>query len=187
MRLIVGLGNPGSRYQNTRHNVGHLVVDQLARQLGLEWRKGKFAQLASNRDLCLAKLDAFMNDSGPAVQKVLSELSHRPDEMIVAYDEVDLPFGLIKFKHAGSANGHHGIESIDQVLGDDYWRLRVGIGRPAADESRASMPLDGYVLADWTADEQLRLPQVVDRTGQFLIELLKEDKLEVNQFNAQEN
>jgi PTH1 family peptidyl-tRNA hydrolase len=160
--LVVGLGNPGSKYQGHRHNVGFMVVDQLARAHAREPFREKFlsqfakAQLES-ADLGLLKPQTFMNLSGTAVQKAQSFFKLEIAQIVVIHDELDLPFGTLRVKQSGGSAGHNGLKSIVQHCGGpDFVRLRIGIGRP-----RSGAGAD-YVLSDFSRDECLELPNVLD-------------------------
>ena len=147
MYLIVGLGNPGPEYENTRHNLGFRVINELASRLGLKSLRSKHQSfigegaLAGHKVL-LAQPQTFMNNSGAAVQGLLSWYKIEPAKLIVVYDDVDLPVGQIRLREQGSAGGHHGIESVIAHLGTTgFARVRVGIGRDSLTGDVA-----GYVL-----------------------------------------
>lgn len=137
MKLLIGLGNPGSEYANTRHNAGFLAVDALARETDGAWetdgkRQAEVSKLHINDEtVILAKPTTFMNVSGDAVQALASFYKASPNEIIVVHDEMDLPAGRIQIKLGGGDAGHNGIASIIERLGTDaFARLRIGIGRP---------------------------------------------------------
>lgn len=138
-KLIVGLGNPGQKYANSRHNAGFLVVDRFAQANSLEFRRRRFnAFLAegeiAGRRVIVGKPQAFMNSSGDAVGKLYSFYHIAPQDLLVVYDDLDLPLGMLRLRARGSAGGHHGMESIIARIGtSDFPRLRVGIGRPNPD------------------------------------------------------
>lgn len=137
--LVVGLGNPGARYANSRHNVGFLVVDRFAREHRLGSARRRFnAQYAEGRvegkRVILLWPQTFMNSSGDAVGKFYSFFKIEPHNMIVVYDDLDLPLGKLRLRAQGSSGGHHGMESIISRIGtSDFPRVRVGIGRPTPD------------------------------------------------------
>jgi PTH1 family peptidyl-tRNA hydrolase len=170
----VGLGNPDRSYQRTRHNVGFLVVDELARRHGGPWRKRKKAEAApmslGSRKLTLLKPTTFMNNSGAALA------GHRSEDLIVVHDDLDLPPGDIRVKVGGGAGGHNGLRSIIQELGADFVRVRVGIGRPPA-----GVGATDYVLSKMDATVRDALPRAADA-----VEAIVEDGPEVamNRFNA---
>jgi len=153
--LVVGLGNPGREYARNRHNVGWLVVDELARRHGGSWR-GKFhGQLADVRidghKVALLKPETFMNDSGRAVRAAVQFFKISPDAVLVVHDEGDLDAGRLQARLGGGAGGHNGLRSIVQQLATpDFLRLRVGVGRPGRGDRR---PLADYVLSDFDEDD----------------------------------
>jgi PTH1 family peptidyl-tRNA hydrolase len=138
IRLIVGLGNPGQEYEQTRHNAGFWLVDQLARntpRCNLS-RESKYNALAAKtviagQEVWLLEPQTFMNRSGQSVGALARFYKIQPDEVLVAHDELDLPPGVAKLKKGGSSGGHNGLKDITAALGtQDYWRLRIGIGHP---------------------------------------------------------
>lgn len=138
MKLIVGLGNPGEKYENTRHNLGFLVIDHLLKELGtnsVAWEKStklksEIAQfLIKEEKVLLAKPQTYMNNSGIAVQLLKDFYKIESEDIWVVYDELDLPLGSIKIRFGGAAAGHHGVESIMEAISTDkFWRFRLGIG-----------------------------------------------------------
>lgn len=155
MILIVGLGNPGANYKNTRHNVGFIAVDLISNRYNFAWAsKPKFnADLAIGEcdlgKVILCKPTTFMNLSGTAVQKIVSFYKIPLDKLIVIHDDVDIALGKIKYKIGGSAGGHNGLKSIDNHLGAGYQRLRVGVGRP----EHVNYDISDYVLGTFTNNE----------------------------------
>jgi len=149
--LVVGLGNPGREYAANRHNVGRMVVDELARRHGASWR-GKFSgQLAELRiddhRVALLKPETYMNESGRSVQAAASFFKVEPDSLLVVHDESDLELGRLQARLGGGLAGHNGLRSIAKQLGTpDFLRLRVGVGRPGRGDPR---PLADYVLSDF--------------------------------------
>lgn len=137
--LIAGLGNPGARYARSRHNVGFIIVDRLARSHDLQFSRKRFnAEIAEGqvggRRVILAKPQTFMNASGDAVGKLYAFFKIAPSDLLVVYDDLDLPLGKLRLRADGSSGGHHGMESIIARIGtSDFPRLRVGIGRPNPD------------------------------------------------------
>ncbi len=138
IRLIVGLGNPGQEYEQTRHNAGFWLVDELARvtpRCSLS-RESKYSALAAKtaiagQEVWLLEPQTFMNRSGQSVGALARFYKILPDEILVAHDELDLPPGIAKLKKGGSSGGHNGLKDITAALGtQDYWRLRIGIGHP---------------------------------------------------------
>lgn len=137
LRLVVGLGNPGNTYQNTRHNAGFMVADQIAQDFNIALEKTKFDAVygrgfIEDIDVLLVKPMAFMNRSGPPLQKLAHYFRIRGEDMLVIHDDIDLAFGRIKIKEKGGHGGHNGLKSVMDALGSgDFIRLRIGIGRPA--------------------------------------------------------
>ncbi len=135
MKLIVGLGNPGEKYQDTRHNVGFMVVDKLAHELGgvdIRWEPSikHRASTARAGEVMLMKPETFMNASGVAVKSIAEFYNITPEDIWVVQDDLDLPLGKIRIRVGGASAGHHGINSIIQELGSDkFVRIRLGIGR----------------------------------------------------------
>ncbi|MBI2939488.1 MAG: aminoacyl-tRNA hydrolase [Chloroflexi bacterium] len=164
MRLVVGLGNPGSEYAGTRHNIGFAVVDELARRWGTRFGKRQAKSLVAlpragelDGRPVLAKPQTYMNLSGDAVRLLARGLGPRPEEILVVYDDIDLPLGRVRVRERGSAGGHRGVASIIERLGTDAFpRLRLGVGRPAGETV-------DYVLSRFTVDEQLAADELVAR------------------------
>ncbi|MFC0582059.1 aminoacyl-tRNA hydrolase [Micrococcoides hystricis] len=164
--LVVGLGNPGPDYARTRHNIGHMVVDELAdRHSGtFTAHKSKCVQASvrigyGGPKMVLAKTTSYMNVSGPPVAALMKFLSLGPENLIVVHDEVDIAFDAIKLKRGGSEGGHNGLKDISRVLGTrDYLRVRAGIGRPPGRMDTAK-----YVLQPFNATERETLPLHLDR------------------------
>lgn len=153
MWLITGLGNPGAEYAATRHNIGFMAVDALARAAHVASFSSKFhGEVASaeygGEKLILLKPQTYMNLSGKSVQAAMAFYKLPPAQVIVLHDELDLPLGKVRIKKGGGANGHNGLKDIDAMVGQDYWRVRLGIGHPG-DAAR----VHGHVLSRFTADE----------------------------------
>ena len=173
-KLLVGLGNPGTKYQGTRHNAGFMVLDSLSRLTGIPVTKKTFSGLYGEgtwqgERLLLLKPQTFMNLSGRAAAEALRfhKLSLR--EMIVIHDDLDLPFGQLKLKEGGGHAGHNGLRSLIQELsGNDFLRIRVGIGRPVRGECA------DYVLSPFTREETALLPRLMDGVVDCLDLLLRE-------------
>lgn len=165
-RLIVGLGNPGPRYASNRHNVGFMVVDEVASAAGIPVSREKFKGLYGNgtvegTSVVLLKPQTFMNLSGQSVSPTRNYFNIELDELLVVYDELDLPYGRIRLKASGGHGGHNGMRSIiAQLGGRNFARLRVGIGRP----QRGSV--SDHVLSDFAVkDEREALPSVIDEAA----------------------
>ena len=164
MLLIAGLGNPGPRYQATRHNLGFRVIDELARQCSLQasaFRERFHGEVASarlgNQDLLLLRPQTFMNDSGRSVQAACTFYKIKPSELIVAHDELDVPFAEVRLKKGGGDGGNRGLRSITAALGPDYVRIRLGIGRPPPDfqGDPADFVLQAFASAELEAVEKM--------------------------------
>ena len=159
MQLIVGLGNPGPAYAKTRHNAGFWVVEALAREAGLTFkRRGLVAQcLVAGQGMTLAKPQMFMNRSGPAVAALLESLGLDLHDVMVVHDDLDLDPGRIRLKAHGGHGGHQGVLSLIHALGTDrFARLKIGVGRPPA-----GMEAADYVLAPVSAGEPVLLDKAV--------------------------
>jgi PTH1 family peptidyl-tRNA hydrolase len=162
MRLIVGLGNPGARYEHTRHNVGFMAVDAIVRRHSFPaFRprfKGDFTEGAiDGQKVMLLKPQTFMNDSGESVGAAARFFKLEPGEITVIHDELDLAPGKIKVKRGGGAAGHNGLRSIDALFANDFWRLRIGIGHPGVKELVLH-----YVLQNFVAEDREWLPPLLD-------------------------
>lgn len=185
MKLVVGLGNPGAQYASTRHNVGFMVLDRLARRSGVEINKKQcnarvaLCTLAGHR-VCLAKPQTFMNLSGEAVACLVRFYKLSPGDLLVVYDERDLPVGKIRLRERGSAGGHRGLQSIIGMLGTgDVPRLRIGIGRPAEIEA-----VD-HVLGRFSAEERPLIEEALNRAVEAVEATLAEGmEAAMNKSNA---
>ncbi|MDF3070876.1 MAG: pth [Polyangiaceae bacterium] len=167
MLLIAGLGNPGPRYQATRHNLGFRLIDELARQCSVPasaFRDRFHGEIASARlgdeELLLLRPQTFMNESGRSVQAACTFYKIKPSELIVAHDELDLPFADVRLKKGGGDGGNRGIRSVSAALGPDYVRIRLGIGRPPPDFR--GDPAD-FVLQGFPSTEQASVEQMLTR------------------------
>jgi PTH1 family peptidyl-tRNA hydrolase len=155
--LVAGLGNPGREYAATRHNVGFLVADELARRHGGSWRSKFSGDLAEVRvdgaRVALLKPQTYMNLSGRSVQPAARFFKVEPDALLVVHDEVDLEPGRLQLRAGGGLAGHNGLRSVAQALGSqDFLRLRVGVGRPQRGDPR---PVADFVLDRWEAHEDV--------------------------------
>ncbi len=151
--LIVGLGNPGSKYEQNRHNVGFMAADEMIRRYSFSGPQSKYKGELFQGDIkgqkaIILKPQTYMNESGQSVQAVAAFYKIKPENIVVLYDELDLPPGKVKIKQGGGAGGHNGIKSIDQHLGKNYWRVRIGIGHPG-DRERVT----GYVLGNFSKQD----------------------------------
>jgi PTH1 family peptidyl-tRNA hydrolase len=162
MRLIVGLGNPGARYERNRHNIGFMAVDGIVRRHSFQPFRAKFqgevaeGTIGGERVLAL-KPQTFMNLSGESVGAAARFYKIAPDDVIVLHDELDLKPAKVRVKKGGGAAGHNGLRSIDAVFGNDTWRVRIGIGHPGVREL-----VHAYVLQNFQPDEMEWVPKVVD-------------------------
>ena len=152
MKLIVGLGNPGSKYDNTRHNIGFMVLDAIAAKLGVTLSNRDFnGEFFVNPDFILAKPHTFMNLSGNFVLEVAKYYKVAPQDILVVRDDLDTPLGQAKLRLGGSAGGHNGMRHINEVFAStEIAQLKIGIGRPAAPNAAIAH----YVLTNFTAAEQ---------------------------------
>jgi PTH1 family peptidyl-tRNA hydrolase len=179
IRLIVGLGNPGAEYEQTRHNAGFWLVDQLAR--GELKRETRFQALAAKtriagNEVWLLEPQTFMNRSGQSVGALARFYKINPDEVLVVHDELDLPPGAAKLKKGGSSGGHNGLKDITAALGtQDYWRLRLGIGHPR--ELNLQQPVVDFVLHRPRKEEQQLIDLGIEKSLS-VIALLCEGKFE---------
>ena len=188
--LIVGLGNPGSRYAGTRHNAGFLVVSRLAECWGGEWKhsrrfRSEVARINRGANVVwLCQPGTFMNLSGEAVGPLVRYYRVSLRRLMVVVDDADLPLGLIRMRPQGSSGGHHGLESLQQQLGSrDFGRQRVGIGRGG----EAGRQLAGYVLAGFEPEEREVLDRVVSRAVEQLQCWLADGvEIAMNRFNGSE-
>ena len=154
MRLFVGLGNPGAKYAHNRHNIGFMVVEEIARRHGFApWRRrfqGETAEGTLDRErVVLLRPSTFMNESGRAVQEAANFFKLAADEITVFQDELELPPGKVRVKVGGGIAGHNGLRSITSHIGNEYRRVRLGIGHPGVKEL-----VHGYVLSDFAKDER---------------------------------
>ena len=164
MLLIAGLGNPGPRYAATRHNVGFRLIDELARQCGVPasaFKERFHGEVASARlgdqELVLLKPQTFMNESGRSVQAACTFYKLKPSDLIVAHDDLDVPFSEVRLKQGGGDGGQRGIRSVSAALGPDYVRIRLGIGRPPPDfrGDVADFVLQAFPSAELATVEQM--------------------------------
>lgn len=176
--LIVGLGNPGPEYEKTRHNIGQMVVDELAREVGGGFKKhGRArAQVLEGRlgiggpKVVLAKPLTYMNTSGGPVSALAQFYDINPDRIIVVHDELDIPFDTIKLKIGGGEGGHNGLRDITKALGTkDYYRVRTGIGRPPG-----RMDTADFVLKPFSSTEAKALPFLISNAADATVMLIKE-------------
>jgi len=166
--LIVGLGNIGPEYADNRHNIGFMVLDELAKKAGASFTTMRLAGYTEvsfkGKKLCLIKPNTFMNLSGKALNYWMQELAIPAERVIIVVDDLALPFGTVRLKPKGSNAGHNGLKSIEEVLGhSDYPRIRFGIG----DDFPKGRQVD-YVLSGFDVNEQPELPALIDRSIQMI-------------------
>ena len=186
--MVVGLGNPGNNYEDTRHNVGFMVADKIARDFNIALNKTKFDAifgrgLIEDVDVLLVKPMAFMNRSGPPLQKLAHYFRISGEDMLVIHDDIDLAFGRLKIKEKGGHGGHNGIRSImDAFDGGEFMRLRIGVGRSEAGEN-----VTGHVLGRFSADKAEMVTRVVAVARDAVVTLLCEGiKVGMNEFNRKD-
>ena len=173
-RVVVGLGNPGSEYRDTRHNVGQRVLDHLAAGdlRGTRWQRDGATELSEGRwrgdTIRLVKPQAFMNVCGPVVARALQRHGAGPEDLILVYDDIDLPLGAVRVRMKGSHGGHNGVRSVIEALGTpDIRRVKVGIGRP---EHKGDVP--DHVLTVFDPDELPAVDTAVAEAAQRVLALL---------------
>ncbi len=183
--IVVGLGNPGPEYERTRHNIGAMVINQLAIENGAKFSNHKsranVAQFKiAGTSVVAATLRCYMNESGGPTKSLTDYFKVKSDHLIVVHDELDIPFQAIRLKQGGGDNGHNGLKSITGVMGPEYFRIRMGIGRPIGRQDPAD-----FVLKPFSAEERKDLPNFVEN-GANAIESLISDGLEIAQtrFNS---
>lgn len=182
--LIVGLGNPGSEYEKTRHNIGQMVVDQLAREIGGSFKRHKSrAQILEGRlgiggsRVILAKPLTYMNTSGGPVAGLAQFYGIDPDHIIAVHDELDIPFDTVKLKMGGGEGGHNGLRDMTKALGTkDYYRVRAGIGRPPG-----RMQVSDFVLKPFSSTESKELPFLISNAAEAVEVLIKQGLLDAQQ------
>ncbi|HET8577948.1 MAG TPA: aminoacyl-tRNA hydrolase [Methylomirabilota bacterium] len=175
-QAIVGLGNPGPEYRDTRHNVGQRVVEALARRLRARFAREVGHAIARGRwrgdTVYLVKPQAFMNVSGPAVARISRRLRLGPADLIIVFDDLDLPLGKVRVRMKGSAGGHNGVRSIIESLGtEELRRVKVGIGRPVAPGEKRERVVD-HVLSPFYPDEVEAIATAVDEAADQALKLV---------------
>ena len=188
MKLIAGLGNPDKKYTKTRHNLGYMVLDFFAKENGLSWKYSPdwMCYFIKTRRFVLMKPTTYMNKSGESVLTVSNFYQIDSEDVLIIYDDVDLPYGKIRLAINGVSAGHHGIDSIIESLSTiDFGRLRAGIGRPKAkDVKEKKQEVADYVLDVFDKEEAKKLPEVLLRCEDAINSYL-DDGLEatMNRFN----
>ncbi len=186
MKLIVGLGNPGRQYEETRHNIGFKVIDELSEQLNIPLDKAKFngifgQGMVNGEKVLLLKPLTYMNLSGECIRPLMDYYDILVDEILVIYDELDLPVGKIRLREKGSAGGHNGMKSIINHLGtQEFKRIRIGINRPTN-----GMKITDYVLGRFQAEESEDIKNAIRNSSEAAQAWLSTPFLQVmNEFNA---
>lgn len=186
MFLVVGLGNPGSQYENTRHNLGFKVIEELARRLGIASLKSKCQSFiaeakVSDHKVILAQPQTFMNDSGPAVRGLMEWFKIKPSALILIYDDVDLEVGQLRIREKGNAGGHHGVESVIASIGTtQFARVRIGIGRENLTDD-----VTDYVLQPIPPSQQQALDEAVILAADAVEAIISNGlSAAMNRFNA---
>jgi PTH1 family peptidyl-tRNA hydrolase len=186
--LVVGLGNPGNKYEDTRHNAGFMVADKIAQDFKISFNKTKFDTLfgrgfIEDVDVLLAKPMAFMNRSGPPLQKLAHYFQIPGEDMLVIHDDIDLAFGRLKIKEKGGHGGHNGIRSImDAFGGGDFSRLRIGVGRSAAGEN-----VTEHVLGRFSAAKGEMVVRIISAARDAVVTVLGEGmKTGMNAYNRKD-
>ena len=185
MKIVVGLGNPGRKYERTRHNAGFMAVDELARGLRFSLTQEKYHALVGKgvvggADVLLAKPQTYMNESGRSVAAILRYTSATVNDLIVVHDELDLPLGVVRVKGGGGHGGHNGLRSIADQLGTpEFVRVRVGVGRPPEQWDAAD-----YVLSPFLASEQAAAAEAVLKAAEAVQTVIADGlTLAMNAFN----
>jgi len=174
MYLIIGLGNPGSRYQQTRHNIGFMVLEVIAARWEVDIRQKSFDALwnrgkVAGANALLAMPQTYMNLSGNAVRRLQDYFKVDTGNVIVIHDDLDLPFGTVRLKAGGGDAGHKGLKSIVNCLGSaDFMRVRMGIGKPAG-----RTPVEDYVLQKFNQDESDRLQQIIQIASEATADIIQ--------------
>jgi PTH1 family peptidyl-tRNA hydrolase len=193
MKLIVGLGNPGSGYSRNRHNIGFICLNYFARCNAIRWnRKQARARTGTGEiegdSVLLAKPQAYMNCSGHSVSRLVNKFKININDLIIIHDDLDLPLGRIRIRRGGGSGGHKGINSIISELGSrDFIRIRFGIGRPLSDEGIVltdEADIVDFVLSDFTPDEQKSIKPSIVRVSEAITFLLCEGlETAMNRYN----
>src|SRR4030042_5085376 len=194
VKIIVGLGNPGRRYEKTRHNLGFICVNRLAREFNIRMNKsqgkartGK-GRIAGN-EVLLARPQTYMNLSGESVKLLLNKTHTSMDELIVIHDDLDLPVGKIRIRSGGGSGGHKGINSIFQETGSrEFYRIRIGIGRPPTVKNGIEIPEDDvidYVLSNFNPDEKKIIEKSIPIAAEAVISLITDGlTATMNKYNS---
>ncbi len=190
MKVIVGLGNPGRQYENTRHNIGFIAIDRIAEKLGIQVNRSKFRStvgegMTGGEKVLLVKPETYMNDSGLAVHDVMDFYKLDPEDLIVVYDDFDIPEGSVRIRPFGSAGTHNGMRSIVRLLGSDRFpRVRIGTGKSGMEQRE----LIGFVLGGFSKDEVKVMEEAVDVARDACICWAESGiDLTMNRYNSKKN
>ncbi|MBI3752578.1 MAG: aminoacyl-tRNA hydrolase [Deltaproteobacteria bacterium] len=195
--LIIGLGNPGTKYKDTRHNIGFMAIDSLAEANSIKLNKKDFESLwgkgsIKDKEVILLKPQTYMNLSGEAVQAVSDYFDIEPKDILVIYDDIDLELGMMRIRLSGGSGGHNGMESIIEHLGtNDFPRIRLGIGRPdikklKVKSQKSKVDVAEYVLNPFDPEEKTILKPMLEKTKEA-VDVIVNDGIEkaMNKYNRQ--
>ena len=158
MKLIVGLGNPGEKYKNSRHNTGYVFVDELK-------------EVRLPKDVVLKKTDTFMNESGSFVKRMVDQYKVDPSDLYIAHDDLDIPLGSFKIQFGVGPKVHNGVNSVEETLGTkEFWRIRIGVDNRKSDDRTQG---EEYVLQDFTSEEKLILERMIKEACKKLVTSFK--------------
>lgn len=178
MKVVIGLGNPGKKYEKTRHNIGFMVIDSLRKNYNINDEREKFQALVSEKNIdgekvIFLKPQTFMNLSGNSVIEIINFYKLNPKrDIIVIYDDMDLPFGNIRIREKGSAGGHNGVKSIISHIGEEFIRIKCGIGAKEKDAIE-------YVLGEFNQSEQKELNEILENINNCVVEILRVQKIDI--------
>jgi PTH1 family peptidyl-tRNA hydrolase len=188
LKLVVGLGNPGRGYQDTRHNAGFMIADRIALDFGISFSKKKFDTVygrgsVAGIDILLVKPMAFMNRSGPPVQQLAQYYRIQSADLLVIHDDIDLAFGRLKIKEKGGHGGHNGIRSLIEAFGGgNFARLRIGVGR-----SESGSGVTDHVLGKFTSQQTPILDRIIKNARDAVVTILSQGtKVGMNVFNGKD-
>ncbi len=178
--LIVGLGNVGGEYERTRHNIGFMLADRLAKRLNIKFSydKSLLAEVAENNKIILAKPHTFMNRSGLAVSKIKEYYKINIGQIITISDDFNLELGKIRVRHDGDTGGHNGLESVMEQISGSFWRIKIGIGEPGR------IKAEKYVLEKFKKQEKEVIDLAIDKTVQYLVDLITQGEIKNESFNV---
>jgi len=184
MYVIVGLGNPGNKFKNSRHNVGFMLIDSLISKLKIEAKEKKFngqtfSSKMDDKNLFLVKPMTYMNLSGKSLIQIKNFFSLDESHFMVAYDDIDLPLGHIRIRKGGSSGGHNGVKSSIEAIGSSFIRIRIGIGASKG-------KLENYVLENFSGTEKEVIEKSISRAEEAIFSILKGNKIEgvMNEYNG---